>query len=453
MDEGSKATTRSTRFREAISAFINDRKEAKLKGSDDIETVAKYDYSIWLADAVRRSEQIKIVTHPVKATHGDIKKATSIHVVPTSLPQHTEIGTHNLGEDYSVDVAGNAAALDVYKFLKLEIENRQILDWLHDNDADLLLALDADPVTANEWAETFKNLIRPATTLVSHVLAKQLYWCTSGEPADNTGFHLLQPLASSSLAHTVHQDINDARFGEVNKAARQARRDGKHHEDQYHDYRNLVVRKLGGTKPQNISQLNTERGGVNYLLACTPPQWRQAKFPKLLRIETIFSRFRWHDSVPEQLKELTTLLKSDPPKIKPTRLTREALEQALGQSLAEFGLITRELFGAGWTRSPDCKLSLHEQLWLDPERCKLELRDSHLEEDQAFNAAFLWEDWPAQVAHAFGQWLNAYLREQGLPVGDTEQVHWAKQAIVDADRPVPSGLLSLAKAREEVNHG
>lgn len=453
MDEGSKATPRSTLFRNSISTFINERKEAKLKGSGDLESAAKYDYTTWLTDAVRRSEQIKIVTHPVKATHGDIKSATSINVVPTSLPQHKEIGTHNLGSCFSVDVAGNAAALDVYKFLKLEVESRRLLDWLQDNDADLLQALSPDPATANEWASAFKSLIRPAATLASHGLAKQLYWCISGEPANNAGFHLLQPLTSSSLAHSVHQDINDARFGEANKAARQARREGKHHDEQYRDYRSLVVRKLGGTKPQNISQLNSERGGVNYLLASTPPQWRQTKFPGLLRIETIFNRFRWHGSVPEQLKELATLLKSDPPKIKPTRSAREEIEQALGQSLAEFGLITRELFAAGWTRNPDCKLPLHEQLWLDPERCDLELRDSHLEEDQTFNAAFLWGDWPAQVAQAFGQWLNAFLREQGLPVGDTEQVHWAKQAIVDADRPVPSGLLSLVREREEISHG
>lgn len=452
MEEGSKPGSRSTLFRNTISTFINERKEAKLKGSDDLEAAAKYDYTTWLADAARRVAQIQAVTHVLKATHPDAR-GSSLHVAPQILPQHKEIGSHLLGDNYADDIVGNAAALDVYKFLKLEAEGRRLLDWLQDNDADLLQALSPDPATANEWASAFKNLIRPATTLASHSLAKQVYWCVSGEPANNAGFHLLQPLTSSSLAHSVHQDINDARFGEANKAARQARREGKHHDEQYRDYRSLVVRKLGGTKPQNISQLNSERGGVNYLLSSTPPQWRQTKLPDLLRTKTVFNRFRWHDSVPQQLKELALLLKSDPPKIKPTRTAREDLEEVLGQSLAEFGLMTRELFQAGWTRHPDCKLPLHEQLWLDPDRCKLEPRDSHLEEDQAFNAAFLWGDWPAQVAQAFGQWLNAFLREQGLPVGDTEQVHWAKQAIVEADRPVQSGLLSLASQRGEVNHG
>lgn len=452
MDEGSKPTPRSNRFYEVISSFINERKDAKLKGSEGIESAAKYDYATWLGDAARRVAQIQAVTHVLKATHPDAR-GTSLHVDPQTLPQRQEIGSHLLGEQYADDIVGNAAALDVYKFLKLEVDNRRLLDWLQDNDADLLHALSPDPATATEWANAFKSLIRPAATLASHGLAKQLYWCVSEEPTDNAGFHLLQPLVSSSLAHSVHRDINEARFGEANKLARQARGEGKHHEIQYRDYRNLVVRKLGGTKPQNISQLNSERGGVNYLLASMPPQWQQAKFPSLLLIDTVFNRFKWHGSVPQQLKALDRLLTSSPPQVKPTRTARQDLEEALGQSLAEFGLITRELYEAGWTRNPDCQLPLHEQLWLDPGRCELEPRDSHLEEDLAFNAAYLWADWPAQVAQAFGQWLNALLREQGLPVGDTEQVHWAKQAIVNADRPVPSGLLSLARQREEANHG
>ncbi len=451
MDEGSKPTPRSLLFQTTISTFINDRKEAKLKGSEDLEAASKYGYAAWLADAARRVAQIQAVTHVLKATHPDAR-GSSLHVAPHTLPPHTEIGSHLLGDRYADDIVGNAAALDVYKFLKLEVEGRRLLDWLQDNDADLLQALSHDPATANEWASAFKSLVRPAAALSSHELAKQVYWCVSGEPADNSGFHLLQPLFPSSLVHSVHQDVNDARFGEINKAARQAKRNDKQHDAPYRDYRNLVARKLGGTKPQNISQLNSERGGVNYLLASKPPQWGQKQSPGLLRIDTAFDRFKYHGTVPQELKALCLLIKNDPPKIKPTRSARQAIEQALGQSLAEFGLVNRELFEPGWTRHPDCKLALCEQLWLDPGRYDLAVRDGHQEEDLAFMAAFDWGDWPAQVAQRFAQWLNAILREQGLPVSDVEQKHWARQAIVEADSPVPAGLLALASHREETRH-
>ncbi|MCV4282798.1 type I-F CRISPR-associated protein Csy1 [Pseudomonas capsici] len=439
MDEGSRLTPRSTLFRTAITAFINERKEAKLKGNDEGDggqAAGKYDYATWLADAARRVAQIQAVTHVLKATHPDAR-GSSLHVVPQSRHQHVEMGTHVLGEVYADDIVGNAAALDVYKFLKVEVEGRRLLDWLQANDADLLNALSDDEATAHEWASAFKGLIRPASTLTSHTMAKQVYWNVSGEPTDNSGFHLLQPLFASSLAHAVHQDINDARFGEASKEARQARREEKLYDGQYRDYRNLVTRKLGGTKPQNISQLNSERGGVNYLLASIPPNWKRDRQPDFLNIETAFDRFRYFAGVPEQIEALCTLLKKDTPRILPTHDARKSIEKELNLSLAAFGLTSREQLEPGWSRHPDCDLPLCEQLWLDPGRIALPLRDDHLDEDQAFIAAFKRNDWPDQVAQRFGQWLNAILRNTGLPVGDVEQRHWTKQAIIEADSFMP----------------
>ncbi|MFJ4141473.1 type I-F CRISPR-associated protein Csy1 [Pseudomonas sp. NPDC089734] len=444
MDEGSN---RSNLFRNAIAAFINERKEAKLKGNDGDgnEAASKYDYATWLADAARRVSQIQAVTHVLKATHPDAR-GSSLHAVPQSLHQHTEVGSHVLGEAYADDIVGNAAALDVYKFLKLEVGGRRLLDWLQDNDADLLKALSDDQAIAHEWATAFKGLIRPAAALTTHTMAKQVYWSVSGDPTDNLGFHLLQPLFASSLAHAVHQDINDSRFGETNKAARQAKREDKLHEAPYSDYRNLVTRKLGGTKPQNISQLNSERGGVNYLLASIPPSWKQDRPRNFLNIESALDRFRRFEGVDEQIKALCDLLRRDPPRTMPTRETRKPIEQSLGASLAAFGLASRELFEPGWSRHPDCTLALCEQLWLDPGRISLPLRDDHLDEDQAFITAFHSGDWPEQVALRFGQWLNDILRKIGLPVGDVELKHWAKQAIIEADSSLPiTGL--------EASHG
>ncbi|MGE7959050.1 type I-F CRISPR-associated protein Csy1 [Pseudomonas sp. NPDC089530] len=439
MNNESDPTSRSTLFHNAITAFIHERREAKLKGGDaeaDAQTVAKYDYGTWLADAARRVSQIQAVTHVLKATHPDAR-GSSLHVTPAALPQHAEIGTHVLANDCADDVVGNAAALDVYKFLKLKVEECRLLDWLLKDDQDLLNALHPDPNTAQEWATAFKGLIRPTERWSSHALAKQIYWSVSGEPCDDTGFHLLQPLFSSSLAHAAHAEINDARFGETNKAARQAKRNNAPHDGPYRDYRHLVVRKLGGTKPQNISQLNSERGGVNYLLASLPPRWKQVQPGHFLSESSVFERFHRFEGVKELIQGLCALLESNPLKTLPTRLQRERLEQGLGQALAAFGLASRERLEPGWSRNSDCQLPLCEQLWLDPQRTELPLRDDHQEEDQAFNAAFEFKDWPDQVAHRFGNWLNAILQQYGLPVGDVEHAHWARQALIDAEWPAP----------------
>jgi CRISPR-associated protein Csy1 len=434
MTETTDQNPRIAAFSAAITHFINERYEAKQKGADEANAVslaAKYEYSTWLADAARRVGQIQAVTHVLKATHPDAR-GSSFYVTPERLPQHLEIGTHSLGEHYADDIVGNAAALDIYKFLKVEVENRRLLDWFLQDDADLLSALHDNESTAQEWATAFKGLVRPpSSVLASHEKAKQVYWCCSGEPTDDAGFHLLQPLFSSTLAHAIHTEISEARFGESNTQARHAKRDKQAHDVVYRDYNNLVTRKLGGTKPQNISQLNSERGGVNYLLASLPPAWNREHPRSFFGIDSIFSRFSRYEDVPSLIRALRQLLKSDPDPIMETRIQREHIEQALGNSLAAFGLEIQQRLQPGWTRDADCKLPLHEQLWLDPKRAQLPPREDHEEEDTAFAQAFEWKDWPDEVASHFARELNDILRKDKLPVGDIELEHWAKQAIVE----------------------
>ncbi|MFT4267125.1 MAG: type I-F CRISPR-associated protein Csy1 [Xenophilus sp.] len=439
-------STRKERFESAIAAFIEARRTAKLKGNeDDADAASKYDYHAWLADAARRVAQIQAVTHVLKATHPDAR-GSSLHASPDRLPRHGEIGTHVLGPDYAEDVVGNAAALDVFKFLKIEVDGRRLLDWAQDGDADLLAALHPDATVAAGWRDAFRGLVRTDTAPASHEAAKQVYWLLGDTPADDHQYHLLQPLFSSSLAHAVHADIQDARFGEDNKAARQALRAKESHEAGYRDYRNLVARKLGGTKPQNISQLNSERGGVNYLLASLPPRWTQ-EHPRHLRhlASAIEERFAYFDGVRPLVRTLAEFLTSvaDRPRNKDIVEQREAIEQALGAQLTLFAASLQARLEPGWTRDPDIQLPLFEQLWLDPERTELESRNDpdHPEwtqQDEDFKAAYDVGDWPDQVAGRFAQWVNAQLRAAGLTaVGDAEYGHWARQAIVEAAWPVP----------------
>ncbi len=430
MKDGPESIPRTTLFRTAIASFITERKEAKLKGTettDDTPGAAKYDYTTWLADAARRVSQIQAVTHVLKATHPDAR-GTSLHAEPSSLRRHEEIGSHLLSSDYATDIVGNAAALDVYKFLKVKVSGEPLLHWFQQHDPDLLGALHDDPVIAHEWADAFNSLIRPVECISSHEMAKQVYWSVSGDPTDDAGFHLLQPLFPSSLVHAVHQDINDARFGEANKAARQAWRDKARHPDTYRDYRDVVARKLGGTKPQNISQLNSERGGVNYLLSSLPPIWGSRQRNPLLGIDSAFKAFRHFDGVAAQIKALHTLFESKPEPTMEIRLTRERIERALGRSLAAFAQGIGNQFAAGWTIDTTCQLPLCQQLWLDPGRADLAPRPDFEEEDLAFSSSAARGDWASEVAKHFGLWLNEALKKRGLPVGHAEYTHWVSVA-------------------------
>ncbi|MDL5364190.1 type I-F CRISPR-associated protein Csy1 [Xanthomonas sp. NCPPB 2654] len=436
-------TDRGKNFRSAIATFIDTRREAKLKGKDDgADTASKYEYGIWLADAARRVGQIQAVTHVLKATHPDAR-GSSLHVAPAALPRHVEIGSHVLGDDYAEDVVGNAAALDVFKFLKLDIEGRRLLDWMQAGDDDLRDALNADAAVATDWMRAFGSLVRSDQQPSSHEAAKQVYWLAGEEPADDTQYHLLQPLFSSSLTHAVHAEIREARFGEDNKAARQAYRDKQPFDEIYRDYRHLVARKLGGTKPQNISQLNSDRGGVNYLLASLPPRWTQERPRSLLDLDSALERFAWFEGVRQLIKTLSDFLLTNPPKNDAIRKTREAIEQALGLQLAYFASTIHARFEPGWTRDPNCQLPLCERLWLDPARIDLPDREDPQrpewqQDDRDFREAYDFGDWPDEIAGRFANWLNDQLREAGIAgLGDDQFQHWAAQAIVDAAWPVP----------------
>lgn len=442
-------------FQQAIHRFIQERRDAKLKGADEdaaASGAARYEPSAWLQDAAKRISQIQAVTHVPKAIHPDAK-GTALHRSPNELVQHDEIGTHSLSAHYADDVVGNAAALDVNKFLKIEVDGKHLLDWLLADDADAIAALHAEQVTARAMADAFKSLIRTPAGWVSHALAKQVYWWVDGEgsdPADNASYHLLQPMFSSSFAHALHADVQEVRFGEANAVARKARRDGLPHEQPYREYRGLVARSQGGSKPQNISQLTSERGGINYLLASLPPQWDHNQPQSLMGVESCLPRFKYVEAVRDRIDDLVRLLQSNPNPTKETRDAREDIEQALGDELAAYGALQRAQFPPGWTRDANCKLARCEQLWLDSERVALveDLPDADRSpEDQAFVSEYHLGHWPDEVATRFALWINAHLRKAGLPVGDDEVRHFAKQAVVDASWPVP--VQRRAKPGEE----
>lgn len=281
-------------LRALIAGFLKKRfddKLEKLKDDDPkrAELHAQFIPANWLEDAARRVNQIQAVTHSLKPIHPDAK-GTSLYSPRHVSPTQPVVASHCLGNDFASDVVGNAAALDVYKFLKLEHQGRSLLALSLARDANFAAALSSDAAQAQAWMAAFAGLAERRGRAASHTLAKQLYWLTGEDPHDDASFHLLAPLYATSLAHRVYQTVQDDRFSEEAAVARIAKKEGKYSARPVREYPQLAIQKLGGTKPQNISQLNSERRGENLLFASLPPAWRSTDVKPLLGTDSMFFR-------------------------------------------------------------------------------------------------------------------------------------------------------------------
>lgn len=406
-------------LRKTIDDFLATRRNAKLEklAPDDPkreELHAQYDLHTWLSDAARRVSQIQAATHTLKAIHPDAR-GTNLYCHPGTLPDCSLVSSRLLEGACATDVIGNAAALDVNKFLSQLYQGKTLLAWMQEDEDTVIAAFQTDdPEMARQWVQAFLGLIRSPERHASHTLAKQVYWLVGDDPGEDSQFHLLSPLYASSLAHSVYATIQEHRFNDETKAAREARRNNTSCEYIIHEYLNVAVQKLGGTKPQNISQLNSERKGVNYLLSSCPPVWRSQDLKPPYGMQSVFKRFERNSEVKTLVRDLRTFLESNPTSNLATRNRRDDL---LSGILGEIRLLAEEYctLSPGWSANSTCRLVEAEQCWLDPQRAL---------QDVAF--AEIWQrmTWVDEIKRRFANWLNEQIGER-LSLGDIEHEYWA----------------------------
>ncbi|MDR1063172.1 MAG: type I-F CRISPR-associated protein Csy1 [Azoarcus sp.] len=449
---------RARALRDFLDACVQHRREfllknleeklKKLKSTPDANSkkkrkdIEKMKRSLILSEGAKAAQSVQMATHIAKATYpsANVRLVTNLLCIDIDeFPQHKEVGTHSLrASDIVVDATHSAAdnkkAYEVYLLLRSEFEGKTILQMLEEGDVDAIAALDDDENVAKDLANKLVKINEPKCRLpASHPRMKQVYWLAGENATRDNEYCLFSPLFATSLARIVHTDISNAFSDEANVAARRSRwkEENKPQEGTtYRDYPNIGVRKLGGEtskKQLNISQLNSERHGFNYLLASLPPCWQEQ--PKsFLNIVSVFGQFCYYDNVPSLVNRLCRLLAGNPQKTMRILHRQKQIEQALWWLLANFGLEIQERHLPGWTRDVDCKLTRCEQLWLDPGRAYLPAHTDHEEADRDFAREFERKDWLDEIATLSAKWLDKILCKANLPIEDIEFRHWEKQA-------------------------
>lgn len=417
---------------EALAQFITDyiasRRQPKLEAfekeaakrlaqGEDASVIAqerqdlevKYQPRSWLTDAARRAGQISLVTHAAKFTHGDSKSSSIYRETPGDEGYVSTAALANV----ATDAVGNAAALDVTKLLQTEVDGDSLLACLKRGEYGPLIAFAENDAQLALWIEGFTQALIPAQP-TSHKLAKQIYFPVGDD------YHLLCPLFATSLAQAMHEKLVAARFSEDAKTVREAHRTGKWHTQPDVRYPHLAEMHFGGTKPQNISALNSSRGGRVWLLPSRPPKWKtQENAP--LNMGSIFAlRGDFSREASGIISLMVVLLKENADKNnRHIRGARARYVDELIDLLFMHASTFQQEEWQGWSdNSPD--LPLHQQLWLDPWRGEI---------DETFRLEREKGDWQLHVADDFARWLNQRLNKARLDVGIVERREWRTQSL------------------------
>lgn len=298
-----------------IDLFLDDRKEKWLKdrlkkAKDDQEVQSlqneaneKFQLSTWVMDAAKRANQLSMVSHIGKFTHPSAKNS---EVIANSNAEHD--GYLRSGNvHYALDVLGNAAAMDVYKFLSIVLEDgSDVLTHIEQKTDVIVKRFNMDYATYQAISDGLLSIKKTNSTSLSKTdsLLKQVYFPVTQEKGQ---YHLLSILTPSGMVTKLKQRIDAMRFSDTAKLARDSRKKERYIADGYDDLINLTQISFGGSKPQNISVLNNKNAGLAYLLPSVPPflEKRTVRLP----VKDFFNELQKKYISKDNLNKLVKLIK------------------------------------------------------------------------------------------------------------------------------------------------
>jgi len=375
---------------ENITNFFAERKgawlKAKLKPSQTDEEQAqiqqdaneKFALANWLPDAARRATQLTMVSHPCKFSHPSAK--TSSVIAKSCRANDGYLRSGNV--EYELDVFGNAAAMDVYKFLSVVMDDgKTVLTHLEEDSPDIKSLFTLPTASYESLKQGLTSIKQLDDSNKTDHLVKQVYF-----PVDDT-YHLLSLLTPSGLLTQVKSRIDSMRFSEETKQAKESRKKYEHHAAGYDDIFDLTITAFGGTQPQNVSVLNSQNAGRAYLLACTPPNLKQRQirlpttnfFRNSLRIRPFKDTFQ----------PLDKLIRTDINNVRVREGIRNSLKYIIDQVLQRAFRV--RAYEPGWSNTEHYKsLPLAQRIWLDD--ANLGQRESQ-------------DDWLEDVVSDFSRWI------------------------------------------------
>lgn len=418
-------TITEQKVKDAIQAFLTaqyDKKTEKEKKQlakaiedNDVAKIAelnellqpfkdKYQKSTWLIEAKKMAENVQVGTHVSKGVHPSSK---GDNVNFNMAVSHEYVNTKTI-ESRFLDANSPRGAIDLplvafFEWEVIENSGIKMRDVILQNTSAITNSFADDLALSSQYQQAFldclNNQIKQPKT---HETNKQILWALSQDDADSDHYVTLIPLYPAVLTHEFFHMVNQKRYSEVNKVARENRSKKTVEQKPYLTMKDMATVQLGGTKPQNVSQLMSKQGGRNYLLPSMPPIFKQSQDIRISpNVTSIFSTKALEYKAKDALNALFTIINTNYNNVN-IREARKAILSDIAYQVISLGETLQVIRPAGWTKDYH-SLSMNQKYWLDPKRAELV-------GEEAFKQARETEDWRTAIEVDFANWLQGILK-------------------------------------------
>ncbi|MDO5679145.1 MAG: type I-F CRISPR-associated protein Csy1 [Pelistega sp.] len=384
----------------------------------------EYERNIWIESNARTmAKQLKFGTHISKGIHS-YSKGGNVLVNKLGLLPETIVGSQSLTFS-ELDANGNSAALPLASFLDIEVKSGsgvKLRNLIVERNPVLQGCFSNEHKLSAEYEKLFRETLIGASDLISaDERNKQILWPIGKDAIKEDSYLCCIPLHSSVLINEIYTKINDARYSDENKKARENRYKNNVESLPYVSINQLAVLKLGGSQPQNVGKLTLEQGGRVYLLPALPPMLSSSNEFKLSKVATTIFNKRLRYYCRRGWYELVEVIDSSHNRME-VRDQRKLALDLITQDILTIATYLQTHWPAGWSKG--YKLSMEEKYWLDPQR-------TELEGEEQFKNNSARADLESIIPFHFARWLNEWLREKyprlASDFDDAETREWQRE--------------------------
>lgn len=377
-------------IKEEYERFLANQKNEWLSKSTNkgkfSEADERYHPELWFAKATKNA-RYGVTTHTSTFTHPDAK-VTPI-LFSKARFNNGYLTSNNVNMSQSFDVFGNAATdtivKETYLFLTKKLANGNTIwqQFRDETDAAKVFVRNLNQDFEKAYSNLNKIFVNQNEIMTTGRL-KQVYF-----PIEKVNYHLLSLVISSPMITELVKRVDKIRFDESIKEAKECRKKQQYYEGEYNDLLNLTQVGFGGSKPQNVSVLNSQNAGRAYLLSSCPPilEKRMIRLPRT----DFFAQCLYRKNYQESFMQLHKFMQLDLNNIDIRTAIHNIIQFVIDQVLLQAFKI-RETYPKGWSNQDYyADLPKLQRLWLD----------QIYEVDRETQT-----EWRDEISHDIARWIS-----------------------------------------------